>query len=110
MMASESTPPQLQMKNIYDLAQKVGEQFHQLLGQFGNTYLAEHISTVVKVLEYLETTFEENQRLLVKNGKLTLENDTLAREIRELSSTVKVSEFDQASCAVTGFLGFMVVC
>lgn len=89
IMATDYSP-QLQMKDIYDLAQKVGEQFHHLLSQFGNTYLAEHISTVVKALEYLETTFEENQRLQVKNGKLMLDNDNLAREIRELSTTVKV--------------------
>lgn len=88
-MASDN-PQQLQMKDIYDLAQKVGEQFHRLLGQFGNTYLAEHISTVVLALEYLEGTFEENQRLQVKNGKLMLDNDNLAREIRELSNSAKV--------------------
>ena len=76
--------PALQMKDVYDKAQLVGEQFQTLIQQFGNTYFGELVDTVVEVLEHLENFVQDNQKLQARVCKLLLENDTLLKENQKL--------------------------
>lgn len=82
--ASASAVNPLQLKNVYDIAQSVGEQFQVLIERFGNSHLATLIDTVVNVLEHLEVFVEENQKLQARKCQLLLENDNLLKELEEL--------------------------
>ena len=82
----------LQLKDVYGLAQSVGEQFQALIQQFGNTYLAELVNTVVGVLEHLEVLVEDNQKLQARICKLLLDNDTLLKENERLKAEAKKSD------------------
>ena len=84
----------LHINDVYDIAEKVGEQFQLLIQQFGATPLSSVIPPVVGALEHLERFVEENQRLDISNKKLLLQVDSLACEKEQrmrLSSEVDVS-------------------
>ncbi len=83
-MASELQPLQLQLKDVYAIAQSIGEQFQTLIQQFGNSYLGEVVDSVVNALEYLETFVEDNQKLQARICKLLLNNDNLVKENEKL--------------------------
>ncbi len=76
--------PTLQLKDVYDTAQSVGEQFQILIQQFGNSYFAELVNTVVDVLEHLENFVQDNQKQQARVCKLLLENDSLLKENQRL--------------------------
>lgn len=78
-MASEMQPT-LQLKEVYDIAQSVGEQFQALIQKFGDSYLAELLDTVVGILEHLENFVQGNQKLQARLCKLLLDNDSLLKE------------------------------
>ncbi len=85
----------LQLTDVYLIAEKVGEQFEQLIKQFGSIHMGVVIPTVINSLEHLERFVEENQRLEIGNRKLMLQVDSLAQEKEErikLSDKVDVSE------------------
>lgn len=89
-MASELPDlPALQLKDVYDIAQLVGEQFQTLIQQFGNSYLAEVVNTVVGALEHLETLVQDNQQLQARICKLMLDNDSLLKEGELLKAETK---------------------
>lgn len=90
-MASELLPA-LQLKDVYAIAQSVGEQFQSLIQQFGNTYLAELVNTVVGVLEHLETLVQDNQKLQARICKLLLNNDSLLKESEHLKAEAKKND------------------
>ena len=73
-----------QLKDVYAIAQEVGEQFHGLIQQFGNSYLSDLVNTVVHTLELLETSVGNNQELQARTCKLLLDNDTLVKENQRL--------------------------
>ena len=79
-----SVQPSLQLKDVYDTAQSVGEQFQKLIEQFGNSYFAELVTTVVEVLEHLETLVQDNQKLQARVCKLLLDNDNILKENQKL--------------------------
>lgn len=86
--------PSLQLTDVYLIAEKVGEQFEELIKQFGTVHMGAVIPTVVNSLEHLERFVEENQRLEISNRKLLLQVDSLAQEKAErmkLSDQVEVS-------------------
>lgn len=81
---SQVVQPALLLKDVYDRAQLVGEQFQTLIQQFGNSYFGELVNTVVDVLEHLENFVQDNQKLQARVCKLLLENDTLLKENQKL--------------------------
>lgn len=83
-MASELVMA-LQLKDVYDIAQSIGEQFQQLVQRVGNTCMAELVNTVVSVLEHLETFVQDNQKLQARVCKLLLDNDSLLKENEQLN-------------------------
>ena len=70
----------LQVKDVYDIAQSVGEQFQVLIQHFGISYLGELVNTVVDALEHLETYVQDNQKLQTRVVKVLLDNDNLIKE------------------------------
>ncbi len=78
-MASEMQPI-LQLKDVYDIAQSVGEHFQQLTQRFGNASFVDLVNTVVNSLEHLETFIQSNQKLQARVCKLLLDNDSLLKE------------------------------
>ncbi len=88
--------PSLQLMDVYLIAEKVGEQFEQLIKQFGSTHMESVVTIVVDSLEHLERFVEEKQRLEINNRKLLLQVDSLAHEKKErirLSDKVDVCVF-----------------
>ncbi len=89
-----STKLQLQLTDVYVIAEKVGEQFEQLIKQFGSVHMGTVIPMVISSLEHLEQFVEDHQRLEISNRKLLLQVDSLAQEREQrikLSDTVDVS-------------------
>ena len=84
-MASEIVAV-LQLKDVYDIAQSVGEQFQLLVQRFGSGCLAELVNTVVRALEHLETFVQGNQKLQARVCKLLLDNDSLLKENEQLKT------------------------
>lgn len=84
-MASELVAA-LQLKDVYDIAQSVGEQFQLLVERFGNACMAELVNTVVGALEHLEMFVQDNQKLQARVCKLLLDNDSLLKESEQLKT------------------------
>ena len=79
LMASDLQPT-LQLKDVYDIAQSVGEAFQLLIKRFGDSSFVDLVNTVVNVLEHLETYVQDNQKLQAQLCKLLLDNDKLLKE------------------------------
>lgn len=84
-MASELQPV-LQLKDVYDIAQNVGEHFQLLIQRFGNASFSELVNIVVNVLEHLETFVQENQKLQARLCKLLLDNDKFLKDNEKLKA------------------------
>lgn len=84
-MASELQSA-LQLKDVYDLAQNVGERFQLLIQRFGNSSFTELVNVVVNTLEHLETFVQDNQKLQARLCKLLLENDRLLKDNEKLKT------------------------
>lgn len=76
----------LQLKDVYDFAQSVGEGFQLLIKRFGDSSFVDLVNTVVNVLEYLETYVQDNQELQAQMCKLLLDNDKLLKENENLKA------------------------
>lgn len=84
-MASELQPV-LQLQDVYEIAQSVGEHFQQLIERFGNASFADLVNTVVNALEHLETFVQDNQKLQARLCRLLLDNDKLLKENEKLKT------------------------
>ena len=87
-MASELQPI-LQLKDVYDIAQNIGEQFQALIQRVGNASCAELVSTVVGALEHLEAFVQDNQKLQARVCRLILDSDSLLKENERLKTDSK---------------------
>ncbi len=99
MASDNSTKLQLQLTDVYEIAEKVGEQFEQLIKQFGSVHMGTVIPMVISSLEHLEQFVEDHQRLEISNRKLLLQVDSLAQEREQrimLSDKVDVSDVQAA--------------
>lgn len=95
----------LQLTDVYEIAEKVGEHFQQLISQFGPTHLTTLIPTVVGALEHLETSVQESHSLQISNRKLMLKNDNLAKEREERIKLSNEVEVGSSVClSVSGIL------
>lgn len=90
-MASELQPIK-KLKDVYEIAQLVGEQFQSLMERFGNSHFVELVNTVVNSLEHLETCFQDNQKLQARTCKLLLDNDSLLKENEQLKARSKKND------------------
>ena len=97
----------LQLTDVYEIAEKVGEHFQQLIGQFGPTHLTTLIPAVVGALEHLETAIQENHSLQIRNRKLMLMNDSLTKEREE---RIKLSNELEVGSVISVCVCVCVVC
>lgn len=90
--------PVLQLKDVYDIAQSVGESFQLLIQRFGNASFAELVNTVVNALEHLETFVQENQKLQARLCKLLLGNDKLLKDNEKLKAESQENLVSSSYC------------
>lgn len=100
-MASNEPPNALQLKDVYSVAQLVGEQFQKLITRFGNTYTADLVDTVIGALEHLEGSVEEVNRLKTRLCKLLLENDNLVKEKEKIKVDLQNNAVSSVSQVAT---------
>ncbi len=74
----------LQLKDVYDIAQRVGEEFQNLIANFGNSHTATLVETVIAVLEHLENTVDLSNQLRMKHCQMLLDRDNLVRDQEEM--------------------------
>ena len=70
----------LQLKDVYRIAQQIGEQFQKLIKNLGSSYTEDLLDTVIKSLEHLENYVEEVNKLKRRVCKLLLDNDNSVKE------------------------------
>jgi len=79
----------LQIKDVYNVAQRVGEEFQSFIQNFGSTHTAAIVELVISVLELLESSVDLSHNLQMKQCSMLLDRDNLMRdkEEREVNNT-----------------------
>ena len=78
------TATSIQMKDVYNIAQRVGEEFQSLIEKFGCTHTAAIVELVVGILELLESSVDFSHNLQMKQCSMLLDRDNLIRDKEEM--------------------------
>lgn len=92
----------LQLKDVYDIAQSVGERFQLLIQRYGEASFADLVNTVVNALEHLEIFVQDNQKLQAQLCKLLLDNDELLKENEKLKTEAQKNTVSNSPMAPLG--------
>ena len=78
------TATSIQLKDVYNIAQKVGEEFQTLIQKFGGSHTAMLVEMVIAILEHLENLVDVANHIQIKHCQLLLHRDNLLREKEEI--------------------------